>query len=183
MALKKDSIIMYEPYELVRKSGRVPKTLRQVDTDGDKQVHFFEPMIDGDDMLTAKIFYEMPTKFARKFLADSRFHLCYPDRMVVQLHNKKKYDTDSKVIVKCGKLPPAGCNSDVLHELEEKRVKIESSEITALNTGKTPEHMKLHTSRLVAENKKEAKIVQKKVEQKLANDPGENALAEGKTTL
>ncbi len=157
--LKNDAVLLFEPYEMVRKSGRLPKMLEFKDEKGEE--YYLEPIIEGTDMEKAKIFYEMPTKFARMLLSmDRRFKLCKPLKMVVMLPDRKRYTKVSKIVKACGKMPNQEkvISEDEIEELRIKRADKEIAEEEASQEGKAPEHMKEYAEGVEFNAKKEEMV-------------------------
>lgn len=164
--LKNDAVIKFEPYKMVRLSGRVPKMLKLVDNDSNKSEYFIEPIVEGTDMLTAKIFYYLPTKFARQLLGnDVRYQLCHPERMVVEKYDGKRFGKRAIVVKACGDKPTKedAANDEGMEDLYIKRAEKEAEEVEALGNREVPKHM----AKAAAIISKQSKEVSDNIEDRL----------------
>jgi hypothetical protein len=174
--LKNDVTILYEPTKLVRMARKVPKTLVLKDPDS-KDEYFIEPIIEGEDLATAKIFYELPLKFARRILSDPRYKLVSPERMVIQVRNPKSFSNDSVIIKACGikRTEGAALDDAGVEALHLKRANLEVEEAQAAKEGRVPEHMKPVVKAAEKKFKKDEEQAQIDLQKKLKEDEAKAA--------
>lgn len=165
MELANDTTIIYDMLSMVRISGRLPKPLVILDNNATRDEYFIEPIIEGEDMETANIFYNLPRKFARQILGrDGRYRLCFPEKLMVQKKSSKKFSNVGVILKSCGIMPKGKALSDEkLEDLMEKRADIEMDEEEKLSNGEVPEHMKNLVVKVKNQNVEEVKKVEKSI--------------------
>jgi len=166
MELSHDTTIIYDMLSMVRISQRLPKALVIKDDNVTRDEYFIEPIIEGEDMETAKIFYTMPRKFARRILGtDSRYRLCIPAKLMVQVKNAKKFSNVGVIMKACGIVPQKGeaLSDEGLENAMEKRSMLEMEEEETLYNGEVPKHMKDIVVKVNDKNAEEVIKVEKSI--------------------